>query len=86
MIKKRIDPMKIPAVTLKSTPVAEYPAGKRWIIASPNKAPKAKLNKNLMVISKQASDAIFLQNTITIAVANPKALTPNPARNPNPHR
>ena len=54
-------------------------------MASPSKAPNAKLNKDLMVISKQASDARFLQNTMTNAVRNPMRETPNPAKNPNPH-
>lgn len=54
-------------------------------MASPNNAPKAKLNRNLIVTEKQKSDATFLEQTRTIAVRNPIKLIPNPAKNPNPH-
>ena len=85
MIKSKIAPIKIPAVTLKSIPSVEYPAGNKWIRASPNKAPNAKLNKNFIVTEKQKSDAIFFEHTSTIAVTNPIRLIPKPAKNPNPH-
>jgi len=55
------------------------------VIASPSNAPKAKLNKNLIVISKQPSEAIFFTQTIIKAVIKPKAEIPKPARNPYPH-
>jgi hypothetical protein len=80
-----MEPIKIPATILESEPSALYASGRMWIIASPRRAPKARLKKNLILISKQLSEASFLQLTSTNAVRNPMADIPNPAKNPNPH-
>ncbi len=84
--KNKIDPTKMPATTLKSPSSDLYATGRMWIMVSPSKAPNARLNRDLIVISKQPSEAKFLQNTMTIAVINPIRETPSPAKNPNPHR
>ena len=55
-----------------------------WTIESPIKAPKAKLKKNLIIITKLESWQHFLATRRIIAARNPIKEMPMPAKIPNP--
>ena len=62
-----------------------YDSARIWIIESPNNAPHANENKNLMVISKQVKEQNFLTTKSIIAAINPISEIANPAKKPKPH-
>jgi hypothetical protein len=52
--------------------------------ASPTRAPQERLNKNFMIISKQAMLQHLLATTSRIAAINPRLDIPMPAKTPKP--